>query len=41
MSKANNSVVSMLSALIKHATMSQSESFFRIVQIIWLVDQAN
>ena len=40
MSKANNSVVSMLSTLTKHATISQSESFFRMVQIIELVDQA-
>ena len=40
MSKSNNSVVSMLSTLIKHATISQSESFFGMVQIIELVDQA-
>ena len=40
MSKANNSVVSTLSTLTKHATVSQSESFFRMVQIIELVDQA-
>ena len=40
MSKANNSVVSMLSTLIKHATISQSESFFGMVRIIELVDQA-
>ena len=40
MSKANNSVVSMFSTLTKHATISQSESFFRMLQIIELVDQA-
>ena len=40
MSKANNSVVSTLSTLTKHATISQSESFFRMVQIIELVAQA-
>ena len=40
MSKANNSVVSVLSTLTKHATISQSESFFRMVQIIGSVDQA-
>ena len=39
MSKANNSVVSTLSTLTKHATISQSKSFFRMVQIIELVDQ--
>ena len=40
MSKSNNSVVSMFSTLTKHATISQSESFFGMVQIIELVDQA-
>ena len=40
MSKANNSVVSILSTLTKHATITQSESCFRMVQIIELVDQA-
>ena len=39
MSKANNSVVSTLSTLTKDATISQSKSFFRMVQIIELVDQ--